>query len=62
MLAEIFANFLGFLLGFLKDFIGNLQRDLCELFSLDFCFCFDWVDIDGRIMNYGNYRMIFMYS
>ena len=37
-LAEIFANFLGFLLGFLKDFIGNLQRDLCELFSLDFCF------------------------
>ena len=46
-LAEIFASFLGFLLGFLKDFIGNLQRDLGELFGLDFCsfFFFFWVSI-----------------
>jgi len=38
-LVEIFAGFLGFLLGFLEGFIGNLQRDLCLLFGLDFC-CF----------------------
>ena len=38
-LAENFAGFLGFLLGFLEDFIENLQRDLCVLFGLDF-YCF----------------------
>ena len=27
-------------LGFLGDFIGNFQRDLCVLFGLDFCFFF----------------------
>ena len=37
-LTEIFASFFGFPLGFLEDFIGNLQRYLCALFGLlDFC-------------------------
>ena len=34
---------LGFLLGFLGDFIGNLQRDVCVLFGLNFCTFFGFL-------------------
>ena len=36
----ILLVFFGFLLGFLGDFFENLQRYLCVLFDLDFCWCF----------------------
>ena len=46
----------GELLPLLRKKIDSLEKEVA------FCFCFYWVDIDGRITNYGNYRMIFMYS